>query len=168
MIFISFSYVSENVCKCVWNDSPGLWRGFCTGHGVSLAGASLTVCEDCSIVALQYFVNYWPSCFIVDIHLGRVRVKHSIKGEDFWRFSLRCIWILYGDLAVQSIYLYYVFTAEFKFLAAQWAHSHHYSDILYLSQLRCTLLNREMLYVFSVRDRKVQIFPSEKYQYSNL
>lgn len=139
-MFIRFGYVTEDVSKRIWNDSSGLWRGFSTGHGVSFAGAGLAVREDRSIVALQHLVHYRPSRFIVDVHLGRICVKHRIERKDFWWLSMSSVWILYGDLGVQGINFYYILAVGIKLLAAQRPSSHHHPDILYLSQLRRAIL----------------------------
>lgn len=133
--------MTEDVSERVWNDSSGLWRDFSARHGVSFAGAGLTVRENRSIVALQHLVHYRPGGLVVDVHLGRVCVEHRVEGEDFRWLPVSRIWILYSDLSVQGIHIYYILAVGIELLAAQWSNSHHHPDILYLSQLRCAVLN---------------------------
>lgn len=141
LIFIGFGYVTEDVSKCVWNDSSGLRGGFSARHGVSFAGAGLAVRKDRSIVALQNLVYYRPGGLAVDVHLSRIYVEYCVEGKNFRWFSMSRVWILYSDLGIQSVHFYYVFGVYVKLLGAQWPNSHHHPDIFYLSQLRRAILN---------------------------
>lgn len=141
LIFIGFGYVAKDVSKCVWNDSSGLRRSFSAGHSVSFASAGLAVRKDRSIIALQNLVHYRSGGLVVDVHLSRVCVEYRIEGEDFRWLSLSRIWILYGDLGVQSIHFYYVLAVDVKLLAAQRPNSYHHPDIFYLSLFRRAVLS---------------------------
>lgn len=68
-LFILFRLgdMSEDVRKCVRNNSLCLRRVRISDHRVGLAGARLTIGENRSIVAFENFVNDRARC--VDIHV---------------------------------------------------------------------------------------------------
>lgn len=60
---------SKNVSEAIGNDPPQLRVLRNTHHGVSFAAASLTVREDCAIIALEHAFNQTERALIIDSRL---------------------------------------------------------------------------------------------------
>lgn len=74
MIVLGLGDVTENVRKCVGQNTLCLRRIGASGHGVRFAGARLTVRENCAIVALQHFVDNRSGGVDVQVDLGEVQI----------------------------------------------------------------------------------------------
>lgn len=73
----------EDIFESAGHDTLMLIIAFDTGHGVGLTGTSLTVSEDCTVVALKDIRNDGSGSVIVDFDLTGAQVICNIKSELF-------------------------------------------------------------------------------------
>lgn len=71
-------YVAKNMFEATWNDT----RVVCLAkHSVCLSATCLTVCENCTVIALNNRFDKWECALIVDDLLERVLIVDCIEGE---------------------------------------------------------------------------------------